>query len=84
MLDCGLVNKTGKNGINTMPVNIPPEYESVWNYFCSRKTPVTIKQARKALRISETHARRALEYFVFRELANRYIQSRVYFYRMKE
>jgi hypothetical protein len=38
-----------------MPVNIPPEYESVWNYVVGRKTPVTVKQARKTLRISETH-----------------------------
>ena len=67
-----------------MPVNIPSEYESVWNYVCSRKTPVTIKQARKILRISETHARRALDYFVFRELADRYVQSNIHFYRIKE
>ena len=67
-----------------MPVNIPPEYESVWNYVVGRKTPVTVKQARKTLRISETHARRALDYFVIKELADRYVQSNIHFYRIKE
>jgi response regulator of citrate/malate metabolism len=67
-----------------MPVNITPEYEKIWKYFTERKTPVTVKQAVKALRISETHARRALEYFVFRELAERRQVSGVMTYRIKE
>lgn len=67
-----------------MPVNITPEYEKVWDYFVGRKTPVTIKQAIKALRISETHARRALEHFVFCELADRQKIGGVMTYRIKE
>lgn len=67
-----------------MPVKIPPEYEKAWNYLCSRKTPATIKQVRKVLLISETHARRALEYFVFAEIADRFQQGSTTFYRVKE
>ena len=67
-----------------MPVNIPPEYDKAWKYLCSRKTPVTVKQARKVLLISETHAKRALEYFVFAEIADRFQQGSTIFYRIKE
>ena len=67
-----------------MPVNIPPEYDKAWKYLCSRKTPVTVKQARKVLLISETHAKRALEYFVFAELADRFQQGSIIFYKIKE
>lgn len=67
-----------------MPVNITPEYEKIWKYFVERRTPVTVKQAVKALRISETHARRALEHFVFCELADRRQVNSVFTYRIKE
>jgi len=67
-----------------MPVNITPEYEKIWDYFVGRKTPVTVKQVRKVLRVSETHARRALEFFVFAELADRFEQNNIRFYRVKE
>lgn len=67
-----------------MPVSIDPRDQKIWKYFTERKTPVTVKQAVKALRISETHARRALEYFVFRELAERRQVSGVMTYRIKE
>lgn len=67
-----------------MPVSIDPKDEKIWKYFTSRKTPVTIKQVRKALLVSETHARRALEYFVFRELAERHKVSGVTTYKVKE
>jgi response regulator of citrate/malate metabolism len=67
-----------------MPVNITPEYERVWKYVTERKTPVTVKQAVKALRISETHARRALEYFVFAEIADRLHSGNTCLYRIKE
>jgi len=67
-----------------MPVKIPPEYEKAWNYLCSRKTPATVKQVRKVLLISETHARRALDYFVFAEIADRFDKNSVRFYKVKE
>lgn len=67
-----------------MPIKIVPEYEKIWDYFNKRKTSVTVKQAVKALRISETHARRALEHFVFCGLAERHKVSGVMTYRIKE
>lgn len=67
-----------------MPVNITPEYEQVWRYVTERKNPVTVKQVVKALRISGTHARRALEYFVFAEIADRLQSGNTRLYRVKE
>ena len=67
-----------------MPVNITPEYERVWRYVTERKNPVTVKQVVKALRISDTHARRALEYFVFAEVADRLYSGSTRLYRVKE
>lgn len=67
-----------------MAVSIDPKDQAVWNYLVQRKTPVTIKQAMKTLLISEAHARRALDYFVFRELADMTRQGGVRFYRVKE
>ena len=67
-----------------MPVNITPEYERVWRYVTERKNPVTVKQVVKALRISDTHARRALEYFVFAEVADRLQSGSTRLYRVKE
>ena len=51
-----------------MPVSIDPKDEKIWRYVTERKKPVTIKQVMKALLISETHARRALDYFVLKDL----------------
>lgn len=67
-----------------MPISIDPKDQKIWNYFINRKTPVTIKQVMKALLVSETHARRALEYFVFRELAERHKIGGVMTYKVKE
>jgi Fic family protein len=67
-----------------MPVNITPEYERVWKYFSARKNPVTVKQVMKALLVSEAQARRALEYFVFKELADRIKSGNKHSYRIKE
>jgi len=67
-----------------MPVSIDPKDQKIWNYFTERKTPVTIRQVMKALLVSETHARRALEYFVFRELAERHKVGGVMTYKVKE
>jgi len=66
-----------------MPISIDPKDEKIWKYFSERKTPVTIKQVMKALLVSETHARRALEYFVFCELAERSKVGGVRFYKGK-
>jgi predicted DNA-binding transcriptional regulator len=67
-----------------MPVSIDPKDQAVWNYIVGRKTPVTIKQAMKTLLISETHARRALDYFVLKGLAEMTKQGGVRLYRVKE
>ena len=67
-----------------MPVSIDPKDQRIWNYFTERRTPVTIKQVMKALLVSETHAKRALEYFVFRELAERHKVGGVMTYKVKE
>ena len=67
-----------------MAVSIDPKDEKIWKYFLNRKTPVTIKQVMKALLVSEAHARRALEYFVFRELAERHKIGGVLTYKVKE
>lgn len=67
-----------------MPVSIDPKDQAVWNYVVKRKTPVTIKQVMKALLVSEAHARRALEYFVFRGLAERHKIGGVLTYKVKE
>ena len=67
-----------------MLVSIDPKDEKIWKYFLNRKTPVTIKQVMKALLVSEAHARRALEYFVFRELAERHKIGGVLTYKVKE
>ena len=67
-----------------MPISIDPKDEKIWAYLTQRKTPVTIKQAMKTLLISEAHARRALEYFVFRELAERHKIGGVMTYKVKQ
>jgi len=54
------------------------------SYVVGRKRPVTIRQAMKVLLISETHARRALDYFVLKGLAEMSKQGGVRFYRVKE
>jgi len=67
-----------------MPIKIAPEYEKIWDYLVKRKTPVTIKQTIKVLRISDTHAKRALEHFVFCKIAERHEVGRVMTYKVKE
>jgi response regulator of citrate/malate metabolism len=67
-----------------MPVNIDPKDQRIWKYFSERRTPVTIKQVMKALLVSEAHARRALEYFVFREIADRHKIGGVMTYKVKQ
>ena len=66
-----------------MPVSIDPKDQKIWDYFINRKTPVTIKQVMKALLVSEAHARRALEYFVFAEIADRTRKGSQKFYQVK-
>jgi predicted ArsR family transcriptional regulator len=67
-----------------MPVSIDPKDEKIWRYITERKTPVTIKQAMKTLLISEAHARRALDYFVLKGLAETYKQGGTRLYRVKQ
>lgn len=67
-----------------MPISIDPKDEKVWNYLTQRKTPVTIKQAMKTLLISEAHARRALDYFVMKGLADMDKRGGVRLYKVKQ
>jgi predicted DNA-binding transcriptional regulator len=67
-----------------MAVSIDPKDQAVWDYVVNRKTPVTIRQAMKTLLISETHARRALDYFVSKGLVDMSKQGGVRFYKVKE
>jgi predicted ArsR family transcriptional regulator len=67
-----------------MPVSIDPKDKVVWDYVVSRKTPVTIKQAMKTLLISEAHARRALDYFVLKGLAETLKQGGTRLYKVKQ
>lgn len=67
-----------------MPVSIKPEDEKIWKYVVQRKTAVTVKQVRKALLVSETHTKRALEYFVFAGLMDRFQSGSTKFYSVKE
>lgn len=67
-----------------MPVSIDPKNERIWSYFVKRKTPVTIKQVKKALLISDAQASRALEHFVFMGLADRHQVGNTFFYKIKE
>lgn len=67
-----------------MSVSIDPKDEKIWGYITERKTPVTIKQAMKTLLISEAHARRALDYFVLKGLAEMTKQGGTRFYRVKQ
>ena len=67
-----------------MPVSIDPKDQVVWNYVVKRKTPVTIKQAMKAILISEAHARRALDYFAWKGLVEINKVGGVRFYKVKE
>ena len=67
-----------------MPVSIKPEDEKIWKYAVQRKTAMTVKQVQKVLLVSEAHAKRALEYFVFAELMDRFKAGSTTFYRVKE
>lgn len=67
-----------------MPVSIDPKDEKIWRYVTERKKPVTIKQVMKALLISETHARRALDYFVLKDLVTMNKIGGVRSYTLKE
>lgn len=67
-----------------MPVSIDPKDEKIWNYVTERKKPVTIKQVMKALLVSEPHARRALDYFVLKGLAEVDKIGRIRLYKLKE
>lgn len=67
-----------------MPVSIDPKDQKIWEYFTGRKTPVTIKQVMKTMLVSETHARRALDYFVMKNLAEMDKKSGVRLYKVKQ
>jgi len=62
---------------------VDPKDEKILTYVTERNTPVTIKQVMKALVISETHAKRALEFFVSAGLAESDKQGSIKFYRAK-
>ena len=66
-----------------MTVSIDPKDEIVWDFVKKRKLPVTVKQVRRALLISDAHARRALNYFVYKGLMDQ-LDTRPLSFRMKQ
>lgn len=62
---------------------VDPKDEKILAYISARRTPVTIKQVVKALVISETHAKRALDFFVAKGLAELTKQGSNKFYKVK-
>lgn len=62
---------------------VDPKDEKILTYITERNTPVTVKQAMKALVISETHAKRALDFFVSAGLADVSKQGSIKFYKVK-
>lgn len=62
---------------------VDPKDEKIFAYVVERNVPVTIKQVMKALVISETHAKRALEFFVSVGLAEATKQGSIKFYKVK-
>lgn len=65
-----------------MPVSIDPKDEIVWDFVKRRKLPVTAKQVRRALLISDAYARRALNYFVYKGLMEQ-LDTKPISYRIK-
>lgn len=62
---------------------VDPKDEKILAYVVERNVPVTIKQVMKALVISKTHAKRALEFFVSAGLAEVNKQGSIKFYKVK-
>jgi len=66
-----------------MPVSIDPKDKKIWKYVAERKRPVTIKQVMRTLLVSETHARRALDYFTLKGLTDMYKAGGMRMYKVK-
>jgi predicted transcriptional regulator len=66
-----------------MNSKIDPKDEKIFAYVLERNAPVTAKQVMKALTISETHAKRALDQFVSNGLAETTKQGSTRFYKAK-
>jgi predicted ArsR family transcriptional regulator len=66
-----------------MNSRIDPKDEKILTYVANKNAPVTIKQVMKALTISETHAKRALDFFVSIGLAESSKQGSIRFYKTK-
>jgi predicted transcriptional regulator len=62
---------------------IDPKDEKIFAYILERNAPTTIKQVVKALTVSETHVKRALDHFVSNGLAEVTKQGSVKFYKVK-
>lgn len=62
---------------------VDPKNEKILAYVTERNAPVTVKQVMKALVISETHAKRALDFFVSAGLAEVNKQGSIKFYKVK-
>lgn len=62
---------------------VDPKDEKILAYVTERNAPVTVKQVMKALVISETHAKRALDFFVSAGLAEANKQGSIKFYKVK-
>lgn len=66
-----------------MNSQIDPKDEKIFTYVTNKNAPVTVKQVMKALTISETHAKRALDFFVSVGLAELSKQGSTRFYKTK-
>lgn len=64
-------------------MKIDPKDEKIFSYVSDKQMPVTVKQVVKALTVSETHAKRALDFFVSNGLAETSKQGSVRFYKVK-
>jgi predicted transcriptional regulator len=64
-------------------MTIDPKDEKIFSYVTDKKAPVTVKQVVKALTVSETHAKRALDFFGSVGLVEVTKQGSTKFYKVK-
>ena len=67
-----------------MPVSIDPKDEKIWNYLTTHKTPVSQEKMAKHFLISQSHASRALNFFVEQGIAEVIKIGTKKFYKVKE
>lgn len=67
-----------------MPMEIPEKDEPFWKYLVKHKTPVTAAKLAKYFIVSESHARKTLNFFVENGLADVLKIGTTKYYRIKE